>query len=342
MTRFEIQDIVFQTADGITFLAIDRETGSKVALRRFFPFGQNNGGLDEEKLQAYQEVCEKLSKIKHPALRAVIDGHADPVDGTPYLVTEWIDGDPLSVTLGKELMEPALIIDLIRRAIETSIVISNALGEEAVWIDTTVRSVVVDNEANGRGYTFWICPFRWIGTYPMPKDIRSIAELAEELAGWKSKLYSETAGMGLGGWVKAMKQPPGIPLAEALAQLPGTTTTAAAPAIVVTKAPTLVSTAAPAPAPAIAITKAPTLVTASIASQRVTTPQKTTQKVVQPVMKSTSSGTNVTKAAIWSFAAILIVTLISLAVYQNRSEVNAETERLAVLAKISEAETEAG
>lgn len=220
MLRILIQDIVHQTADGITYLATDRESGEDVALRRFFPYGPNGSGMDAENNQRYLEICEQLKTIEHPSLRKVLDGFIDPLDGIPYMTTEWVEGKPLTHTLNGEPLESAKLIELTCKAIEVSIIISDMMGEEAVWIDTTDRSVVGGPADEGREFTFWVCPFRCMGLYPLSTGIDSIAELTEAFAGWKSKLYSEQTCHGLGGWVKAMKRAPQTSLREALERLP--------------------------------------------------------------------------------------------------------------------------
>ena len=70
MSSFEIEDIVSQDKKGIVFRAHDLEMGHAVALRRFFPFGQDGGGLKEEESVAFRIAAERLVGVSHPALRA--------------------------------------------------------------------------------------------------------------------------------------------------------------------------------------------------------------------------------------------------------------------------------
>ncbi len=295
MKRFEIQDILSQSAAGITYLALDRETGRKVVLRRFFPFGRYGGnGLTADALRAFTESCRQLAEIKHPALRAVIHGDADPDDGVPYLVTEWIDGQPLTSMLNGQAMEPAQVMDIARRALEASILISKALGKQAVWVDTSPNSIVVDHR--DRGFTFWICPFKWLGTHAKHKDIGSIVTLAEGLAGWSSRLYSEQSGRGFGGWVKSMRHTPSIGLAEALTLLS-----------------TIADGAPPQQAPPQAKPHATRPVLAPVTmSATPTQPRSTVQlRAAEPsgptVIKSATSGSGSAAVWLWVAAAIAII-----------------------------------
>ncbi len=323
MKRFEIQDIVFQTEDGITYLAINRDNGDKVALRRFFPYGRDNEGLDEAGNERFLDLCGRLKNLHHPAMRKVVDGFIDPLDGLPCVVTEWVEGKPLPITLGGEKIEAQKLIVLTRAALEVSILLSNTIGKEAVWIDTTDRSVVVGPTDLGREFTFWICPFRCLEIYPLSKGVDSIAELVEELAGWKSKLYTEKAYMGLGGWVKAIKKAPQTSLQDALIYLPGSP----APAQFVHEPAKIDVSPRPGSAPkpaapeikpqAPAITLAPARPTAT-ATQHA---QATTQLGQQPVLKSASSSNSGWKViTAWSAAAALILGLLIVKLNSNKDE----------------------
>ena len=90
--RYEIQEMLSQDAQGVVFLAVDRESGADVVLRRFFPFGPGGKGLMGEEREAYTAAVERLKGLAHPAMRTILEGGCDPVDGMPYLVTEWVEG----------------------------------------------------------------------------------------------------------------------------------------------------------------------------------------------------------------------------------------------------------
>ncbi len=223
MTRFEIQDISRQTAEGVTFRAIDTLTGDTVALRRFFPFGQDEEGgegLDTQEGKAFAQACMRLSEVRHPRLRRTVMGDIDPIDGMPYLVTEWLDGESLTSVLQGNQMEPSAIITLVEQALEVSILLSGVLENEAVWIDTKPEAIIVCDADTNPTFTFRICPFKWLGTQSHQRDLMGIVSMVEELIGWKSRLVSDQAGMGLGGLLKKYRQFPQMPLTEAIQLLP--------------------------------------------------------------------------------------------------------------------------
>jgi hypothetical protein len=223
MTRFEIQDISYQTIDAVTFRALDTVTGETVALRRFFPYGKDEEGgegLDIQEGKAFASACQRLSQLRHPILRRTIMGDIDPIDGMPYLVTEWLNGESLATVLNGNLMDPTSIITLTRQALEVCVILSEALQNEAIWIDTKTDSIIVCNADTNPTFSFRICPFKWLGTQVHQKDLIGIVDMVEELIGWKSKLVSDQAGMGLGGLLKIYRQFPQMPLAEAIQRLP--------------------------------------------------------------------------------------------------------------------------
>jgi hypothetical protein len=224
MSRFEIEDIVSQDKRGIVFRAHDLERGHTVALRRFFPFGQDGGGLMEDEADAFRIAAHRLLSVTHPSLRSVFSGAVDPIDKMPYIVAEWVDGTKLDDELAGENLDPRLIIQLLRLALEISLSLSEILGEEAVWVETEIGSIFVGSEESGKSFVFWLSPFKWLGAEFGSRKLSALVDLGEHLAGWKGKIIGDKAGYGLGGWLKWMKNNPDASLAQALESLPTFTT----------------------------------------------------------------------------------------------------------------------
>ena len=225
MTRFEIQELASQNQDGVTFRALDKSTNQIVSLRRFFPFGQDEEGgegFNQNDGAAFSSACQNLSKVEHPALRNTIFGDTDPVDGMPFLVTEWVEGESLADVLGNNTMDPTMIIGLVRQALDVCMTLSVTLGNEAVWIDTKLESIIVSNPSENPTFSFRICPFKWLGTQSHTRDLTGIVSLVEALMGWNSKPVSDFAGLGLGGWLKQLRQNPQMAINDALLLLPDT------------------------------------------------------------------------------------------------------------------------
>ena len=203
--RFQIDDLISQDEFGVVFRALDTETGKDVAVRRFFPFGAAGGGLQPEEQSAYEVALGRLAGIHHPALRSVICGGCDPVDGMPYIATEWIEGAPLASYLEQGPLPAQTATELITQALEVSELLSQVLGEDAVWIETTLETIVVGDPQSGRGITFWICPLKWLGSHETPRGIECIAGLTDIMMGWQDQKINDQEGSGLAGWVKWLR-----------------------------------------------------------------------------------------------------------------------------------------
>lgn len=203
--RFEIQDIVAQDSFGVIYHALDAETGNPVAVRRFFPYGADGGGLFDEERTEYAAVVARLAGLHHPGLRAVLTGGCDPVDGMPFVATEWIEGESLADMLQRGFFTPVGAIGVLDRALEISEALSEVLGAGAVWVETAPSLIIVDGGESRRGLTFSMAPMKWIGNEASQRSLLPLAELAENLLGWSGRRVPAQAGQGLGAWVKWLR-----------------------------------------------------------------------------------------------------------------------------------------
>ncbi len=243
--RFQIEDLIVQDGSGVVFRALDTETGKMVAVRRFFPFGAHGGGLKEEEQTAYNITLGRMSGLNHPALRSVVCGGCDPVDGVPFIATEWIEGSTLEPIIQQRPLPADVAVLLLTQALEVSEMLSQVLADEAVWVETELSTIVLGDEHSGRGFTFWISPLKWLGRNENPRGLESIIALTEKIMGWKGQAVNDEAGHGLGAWLKWLrKAAPTATLREARENLAAAIGTEPPPA-----AKNLVSAAKRPPAP---------------------------------------------------------------------------------------------
>jgi len=194
----------------VIFRAVDRECGRDVVLRRFFPRGRDQGGLDAGEQEQFRVTVGKLKEVEHKCLRKVIDGGCDPVDGMPFLVTEWIEGTSVAEFLGGKTLEATSVKGLIDVALETSAELSRVLGKEDLWVGCGPDDLVVPE--TGRGISFWVTPFRPKGG----PGLLPLAELAERMLQWQGRPQPEWAGEGMAGWIQSVRSnPSGWSLGEA-------------------------------------------------------------------------------------------------------------------------------
>lgn len=194
-----------QGASGVVFRALDTATNLPVAVRRFFPFGAKGGGLGNDGQIAYNITAGRLAAIRHPALRTVIGGGCDPVDGMPYIATEWIAGQQLASLVEREPLESEAAVRLLTHALEICEILSEVLAQEAVWVETSLTSIIVGSKSSGRGVTFWIAPLKWLGANESPRGLESLITLTEEVMGWTGRTIADQEGRGLGGWLKWLR-----------------------------------------------------------------------------------------------------------------------------------------
>lgn len=206
--RFTIEDLVAQNEWGVVYRAVDTKTTRPVGVRRFFPFGHDGGGLDSEEQIAYAIAVERLTGIRHPAMRSIIWGGCDPVDQIPCIVTEWIEGYSLRSYTEQTPLKHSDAIEILIQALEVCEVLSELFAEEAVWIDTDLESIIVGKEGSGRGATFWISPLKWLGSDQHKRGLGAIIHLAEEIMHWQGVAIPDAAGGGLGAWLKWLRQKP--------------------------------------------------------------------------------------------------------------------------------------
>lgn len=205
VSRFQIEDMVAQDASGVVFRALDSETGLLVAVRRFFPFGVNGGGLSADEQADYNVAVGRLRDIKHPAMRAIICGGCDPVDGMPFIATEWIEGSAIQTYLEQGPLSPAETIHMVSQVLEVCEEISQVFGQEAVWVETDVHTIIVGAEGSGRGVTFWMSPLKWLGKNDGQRGLDAIVSLTEDAMGWRGMSVLDHEGDGLGGWLKWLR-----------------------------------------------------------------------------------------------------------------------------------------
>lgn len=204
--RFTLQDLVAQNESGVVYRALDTVTDQTVGVRRFFPFGHEGGGLDEEQQIAYAVAIERLAGIRHLAMRSIVLGGCDPVDQMPFIVTEWIEGFSLRAYAGFEPLNHKDAIQILTHALEICEVLSEVFVEEGVWIETDLDSIIVGNEGSGRGATFWISPLKWLGAERHEPGMGALIRLTEELMHWQERDVPDHAGGGLAAWLKWLRQ----------------------------------------------------------------------------------------------------------------------------------------
>ena len=114
--------------------------------------------------------------------------------------SEWIEGDSIQSLIARGPLPYQVASELLTRALDVCELLSNLLGEEAVWVETDLQSIIVGSPQSGRGVTFWISPLTWLGENDKSRGLAAIVDLTEKLMGWQNRRVHDQAGGGLGGW----------------------------------------------------------------------------------------------------------------------------------------------
>lgn len=200
--RYEIEDMVVQDESGVTFRARDRKADQAVSLRRFFP-AESGGGFEGEEVEAFAGTVEALKQLRHPSLCGVLDGGVDEVDGIPYLVTEWAEGERLSEMLENGPLAPEQAVAVAGQALEVLEALRANFGDGAGWLEMEAVSVLVNAESGV--CSFMICPLQVLGVAPREGGVKGLGYLLDAAMGWNGRVVPPAAAAGLGGWVRHAK-----------------------------------------------------------------------------------------------------------------------------------------
>lgn len=234
--RYYLEDLIAQDASGVVFRAMDRKTGAMVAVQRFFPFGATGGGLLAHEQETYDAAVRQLATLHHPSLRTILCGGCDPIDGIPFVVTEWIEGPSLQTMIDQGPLTEEVATELILQILDLCERLSDTLAKEAVWVETHLPSIIAGNPQSHRPFTFGISPLKWQSRKLATRELESIITLTEEIMGWHDKNVHGHAG-SLAAWLHWLRHAaPTTSLHEAHEALAATTAAAAAHATAATAA----------------------------------------------------------------------------------------------------------
>lgn len=200
--RFEIEELVAQDAHRVVYRAVDRRTGGLVAVRRLLPRGHTGAGFDEPTTERFEAAMTVLEGINCPALRRVVAWGVDRVDRVPYIVTEWLEGERLATLLERGVLSSAAA----RRLAEAGLTAQAALDAAGGgWhLDSSDDTVIMTGDDHDYRFSFWVVTPP--GSEAGAEVVTELAGLVERGLGWQGVLPAATAGDGLAGWLRAVRQ----------------------------------------------------------------------------------------------------------------------------------------
>ncbi|MGK4000337.1 serine/threonine-protein kinase [Sorangium sp. So ce1024] len=108
--RFEIERVAASGGMGTVYRAVDRTTGTPVALKLL-------GQTDRTAAHRFEHEARILAELDHPRIVRHV-AHGVTPDGVPYLAMEWLDGESLAQRLARQRLDLDESLALLRAAAE--------------------------------------------------------------------------------------------------------------------------------------------------------------------------------------------------------------------------------
>ncbi|WP_437304258.1 serine/threonine-protein kinase [Sorangium sp. So ce388] len=108
--RFEIERVAASGGMGTVYRALDRVTGTPVALKLL-------GQPDRSAVHRFEHEARILAELDHPRIVRHV-AHGVTPDGVPYLAMEWLDGESLAQRLTRQRLDLEESLALLRATAE--------------------------------------------------------------------------------------------------------------------------------------------------------------------------------------------------------------------------------
>ncbi|WP_438023870.1 serine/threonine-protein kinase [Sorangium sp. So ce233] len=108
--RFEIERVAASGGMGTVYRALDRTTGTPVALKLL-------GQPDRTGVHRFEHEARILAELDHPRIVRHV-AHGVTPDGVPYLAMEWLDGESLAQRLARQRLDLEESVALLRATAE--------------------------------------------------------------------------------------------------------------------------------------------------------------------------------------------------------------------------------
>jgi hypothetical protein len=207
--RIYIEDLVVQDGSSVVFRATDTESQNEVAVQRFIPFGRDGSGLNAAQKAVYENVIRQATAVRDENLRKVIGGDCDPLDGYPYLVTEWVPGISLKKFLEVNPIPSENAVKILLQVFEICEKLSAIFEVERVWIETRVDGIFVKDEDEGEEpgsiLLYWLSPLKTLGRAPNESSLAPIIYLTEQLMERSGKKGKNATGQALHTWLNWLR-----------------------------------------------------------------------------------------------------------------------------------------
>lgn len=214
-SRFQIEDLLEQDETGVTYIAEDKETGLKVALRRFFR--KHTESMKNAESELFRKELKNAITLKHPSLRRVLGGGIDDVDNVGFIATRWVEGVSIAERTKGKYIDATEGVKIVRQALELMLFLED---QTPLTISMTPRTIIQSKDDLGC-YTFWFGLDKFSSRRKGTRKKRFFAEMIQFLDAVleQSTMVGESHYCRLRGWMDLLESS-GFSYDEALRALP--------------------------------------------------------------------------------------------------------------------------
>ena len=146
--KYDIIEVLGRGGMGVVYRAVDKQIGREVAVKTLT---QGVAG-DKEMLARFYEEGRKTGRLNHPHIVTVYDLGED--NGTPYIVMERVEGDPLDKIIARDM--PLSMMDRLRILEETCSALGYAHSNNVIHRDVKPANIFVQPDGKAKLLDFGI------------------------------------------------------------------------------------------------------------------------------------------------------------------------------------------
>ena len=146
--KYDIIEVLGRGGMGVVYRAVDKQIGREVAVKTLT---QGVAG-DKEMLARFYEEGRKTGRLNHPHIVTVYDLGED--NGTPYIVMERVEGDPLDKIIARDI--PLSMMDRLRIIEETCSALGYAHCNNVIHRDVKPANIFVQPDGKAKLLDFGI------------------------------------------------------------------------------------------------------------------------------------------------------------------------------------------
>jgi serine/threonine-protein kinase len=192
--RYLIEAEIGRGAMGVVFRAFDPQIQRQVAIKTISVAPHALGG-DLDYQQRFQREVHAAGRLSHPGIVTIFDAGEDPESGDPYLVMEYVSGEPLSKVLSRDRKLPLPLA--LQYAQEIAEALDYAHNQGVIHRDIKPANILITPDGHAKITDFGVA---WLN-----REMASIGEIVgspaymapEQMAGKPADARSDLFSLGV-------------------------------------------------------------------------------------------------------------------------------------------------